>query len=259
MGRKESNQTNKLSSSKSTFLNNSFRNTNRVSISFDPYQARHFVGPDLGRNWLQRSSADDTGRQRVNEWPTFCLWVLLILYSLNAGRFCKIFLVCWFFSKSTFRVSNSLVWFGSELMAKVISRQGWLGDILYLSFTDSLLLEYWVILYVFSRLLIFSKSTVRVSNSLVCFGSKLIAKVIILVADMADNGQHFIFEFYRFFSLWTVGDFVRFLSSAEFFFQIRLFWKQHLLDLIWVPPFCKGYQQTTLHMVKLWKVIQGSS
>ena len=32
------------------FLKNSFRNTNRVSNSSDPDQARHFVGPDLGPN-----------------------------------------------------------------------------------------------------------------------------------------------------------------------------------------------------------------
>ena len=29
----------------------------------DPDQARHFVGPDLGPNCLQRLSADDTGKQ----------------------------------------------------------------------------------------------------------------------------------------------------------------------------------------------------
>ena len=47
--------------SKSTFLENSFRNTNSV----DPGQARHFVRPDLGPNCLQRLSADDTSKQRV--------------------------------------------------------------------------------------------------------------------------------------------------------------------------------------------------
>ena len=31
----------------------------------DPDQARHFVGPDLGPNCLQKLSADDTRRQRV--------------------------------------------------------------------------------------------------------------------------------------------------------------------------------------------------
>ena len=30
-----------------------------MSNSFDPDQARHFVGPDLGGNCLQRSSVDD--------------------------------------------------------------------------------------------------------------------------------------------------------------------------------------------------------
>ena len=36
-----------------------------MSNSLDPDQARRFVGPDLGPNCLQRLSADDTGRQRV--------------------------------------------------------------------------------------------------------------------------------------------------------------------------------------------------
>ena len=38
------------------------------SNSLDPDQARHFVGPDLGPNCLQRLSADDISRasgQRV--------------------------------------------------------------------------------------------------------------------------------------------------------------------------------------------------
>ena len=34
-----------------------------MSNSLDPDQARHFVGPDLGPNCLQRLSADDTGIQ----------------------------------------------------------------------------------------------------------------------------------------------------------------------------------------------------
>ena len=50
--------------SKSAFLN-SFRNTIRVSNSFDPDQARCSVGPDLGPDCLQRLSADGTSRQRV--------------------------------------------------------------------------------------------------------------------------------------------------------------------------------------------------
>ena len=36
-----------------------FYNTIRVSNSLDPDQARHFVGPDLGPNCLQRLSADN--------------------------------------------------------------------------------------------------------------------------------------------------------------------------------------------------------
>ena len=41
------------------FRINSFRNTIRVSNSLDPDQARHFVGPDLGPNCLQRLSTDN--------------------------------------------------------------------------------------------------------------------------------------------------------------------------------------------------------
>ena len=37
-----------------------------VSNSLDPDQAQCFVGPDLSLNFLQRLSADDTSRQRVN-------------------------------------------------------------------------------------------------------------------------------------------------------------------------------------------------
>ena len=48
------------------FLKNSFRNTSRMPNSLDPDQARRFVGPDLGPNCLQRLSADNTSRQRVN-------------------------------------------------------------------------------------------------------------------------------------------------------------------------------------------------
>ena len=56
--------------SKSTFSKNSFRNTITVSKSLDPDQARHFVGPDLGPNCLQRISADDTCKQRVKSGHT---------------------------------------------------------------------------------------------------------------------------------------------------------------------------------------------
>ena len=37
-----------------------------MSNSLYPDQARRFVGPDLGPNFFQKSSADDTSRQRVN-------------------------------------------------------------------------------------------------------------------------------------------------------------------------------------------------
>ena len=36
--------------------------TIRVSNNLDPDQARHFIGPDLGSNCLQRLSADNTSR-----------------------------------------------------------------------------------------------------------------------------------------------------------------------------------------------------
>ena len=56
---------------KSSFSKISFRNTIRVTNSLDPDQARHFVGPDLGPNCLQRLSADDSTRQRVKEGVVF--------------------------------------------------------------------------------------------------------------------------------------------------------------------------------------------
>ena len=39
---------------------------NRVSYSLDPDQARHYVGPNLGPNCLQRILADDASEQKVN-------------------------------------------------------------------------------------------------------------------------------------------------------------------------------------------------
>ena len=48
--------------SKSTFAKNSFRNTIRVSNSLDPDQARHYAGPDLVSNCLQKLSADNATR-----------------------------------------------------------------------------------------------------------------------------------------------------------------------------------------------------
>ena len=40
-----------------------------MSNSLDPNQAQHFVGPDLGPNFLQRLSADDISRQSDNLFP----------------------------------------------------------------------------------------------------------------------------------------------------------------------------------------------
>ena len=49
-----------LNFSKSTFLKNSLRNSIIMLNSLDPDEARHFVGPDLCPNSLQRLSADGT-------------------------------------------------------------------------------------------------------------------------------------------------------------------------------------------------------
>ena len=46
--------------SKPTFSKISFKNTIRVSNSLDPDPARHFVGPDLGPNSLQRLTTETT-------------------------------------------------------------------------------------------------------------------------------------------------------------------------------------------------------
>ena len=43
-------------------MNNSFRNTIWVSNRLDPDQAGRFVSPDLGPNYYQELSADDTRR-----------------------------------------------------------------------------------------------------------------------------------------------------------------------------------------------------
>ena len=47
------------------FLKKYFRNSISLSNILDPDQARHFVRPDLGPNCLQRLSADNASRQRV--------------------------------------------------------------------------------------------------------------------------------------------------------------------------------------------------
>ena len=63
---------------KSTFLQNSFRNTIKVSNSLDPDQARHYVRPDLVPNCLQRLSADVTSKQRDERmFTSFVLFIYL--------------------------------------------------------------------------------------------------------------------------------------------------------------------------------------
>ena len=42
-----------------------------VSNNLDPYQAQHFIGPDLGPNFLQRLSADATSKHRVKVGVVF--------------------------------------------------------------------------------------------------------------------------------------------------------------------------------------------
>ena len=47
---------------KINFLENSLKNTIRVSNNLVPDQAKHFVEPDMGPNCLQSLSADNTRR-----------------------------------------------------------------------------------------------------------------------------------------------------------------------------------------------------
>ena len=46
----------------------------RVSNSLDPDQDRHYVGPDLGPNCLQRLSADDKWPLARKELRVVCIW-----------------------------------------------------------------------------------------------------------------------------------------------------------------------------------------
>ena len=54
-----------------------------MSNSLDPYQARHFVGPDLGPICLQRLSADDPSRQRVENQNLMSCFRLLLTHFLR--------------------------------------------------------------------------------------------------------------------------------------------------------------------------------
>ena len=59
--------------SKSMFFQKRIRNTIRMSNSLALDQAQHFVVPDLGPNCLKRLSANDTSRQRVNDYNQYIL------------------------------------------------------------------------------------------------------------------------------------------------------------------------------------------
>ena len=48
---------------------------NRVSKNLDPDQARHFVGPDLGPNCLQRLSADIAGKELNTKQLVDTFWL----------------------------------------------------------------------------------------------------------------------------------------------------------------------------------------
>ena len=72
-----------------------FFNTIRVSNRLDPDQARHFVGPDLGPNCLQRLSADNKGKELNTEQlvdTTFSLkpWLELISFGSNFFHLAKV-------------------------------------------------------------------------------------------------------------------------------------------------------------------------
>ena len=64
-------------------------NTIRVSNSLDPDQAKHFVGPDLGPNYLQRLSGDIVGKELNTKRlvDTFWLKPWLKLISLGSNYF----------------------------------------------------------------------------------------------------------------------------------------------------------------------------
>ena len=72
-----------------------FFKTIRVSNSLDPDQARHFVGPDLGPNCLQRLSADIAGKVLNTKQlldTTFWLkpWLKLISFGSNFFHLAKV-------------------------------------------------------------------------------------------------------------------------------------------------------------------------
>ena len=65
-----------------------------MSYSLDPDQARHFVGPDLGPNCLQRLSADIAGKDLNTKQlvDTFLLklWLKIISFGSNFFHLAKV-------------------------------------------------------------------------------------------------------------------------------------------------------------------------
>ena len=62
-----------------------FFNTIRVSKRLDPDQARHFVGPDLGPNCLQRLSADIAGKELNTKQLVNTFWLKSWLKLISFG------------------------------------------------------------------------------------------------------------------------------------------------------------------------------
>ena len=54
-----------------------------MSNCLDPDQDQHFVGPDLGPNYLQRLSADDKSHPSMEIKCMQLRWALLVLASLK--------------------------------------------------------------------------------------------------------------------------------------------------------------------------------
>ena len=54
-----------------------------MSKSFDPDQVRHFVGPDLGPNRLQRLSADKAGKELNTKQLVHTFWLKPWLRKVN--------------------------------------------------------------------------------------------------------------------------------------------------------------------------------
>ena len=71
-----------------------FFNTIRLSKSLDPDQARHFVGPDLGPNCLQRLSADIAGKELNTKQLVDTFWLKPWLKLISFGSTFSIWLKC---------------------------------------------------------------------------------------------------------------------------------------------------------------------